>query len=71
VSAERLKQYISLLHQQLKMQQNIQLRQFTARDGDSASEVYSSGNAFGESKDENRRRLGPQALVFEVTYCEE
>ena len=71
VSAEKLKQYISLLHQQLKMQQNIQLRQFTARDGDSAPEVYRSGNAFGESKDENRRRLGPQALVFEVTYCEE
>ncbi len=71
VSAERLKQYISLLYQQLKMQQNIQLRQFTARDYDSAPEVYRSGNAFGESKAENRRRLGPQALVFEVTYCEE
>ncbi len=71
VSAERLKQYISLLHQQLKMQQNIQLRQFTARDCDSAPEVYRSGNAFGESKAENRRRLDPQALVFEVTYCEE
>jgi UDP-GlcNAc:undecaprenyl-phosphate GlcNAc-1-phosphate transferase len=71
VSAERLKQYISLLHQQLKMQQNIQLRQFTARDCDSTLEVYRSGNAFGESKTENRRRLGPQALVFEVTYCEE
>ena len=71
VSAERLKQYISLLYQQLKMQQNIQLRQFTARDYDSAPEVYRSGNAFGESKAENRRRLDPQALVFEVTYCEE
>ncbi len=71
VSAEKLKQYISLLQQQLKMQQNIQLRQFTARDYDSATEIYRSGNAFGESKAENRRRLGPQALVFEVTYCEE
>ena len=71
VSAERLKQYISLLHQQLKMQQNIQLRQFTARDYDSTPEVDRSGNAFGESKDKNRRRLGPQALVFEATYCEE
>ena len=71
VSAEILKQYISLLRQQLKMQQNIQLRQFTARDYDSDPEVYRSGNAFGESKDVSRRRLGPQALVFEVTYCEE
>jgi UDP-GlcNAc:undecaprenyl-phosphate GlcNAc-1-phosphate transferase len=70
VSAERLKQYISLLQHQLKMQQNIQLRQFTARDYD-APEAYRSGNAFGESKTANRRRLGPQALVFEATYCEE
>jgi len=71
VSAERLKQYISLLQQQLKMQQNIHLRQFTARNYDSSPEVYRSGNAFGESKTKSRRRLGPQALVFEVTYCEE
>jgi UDP-GlcNAc:undecaprenyl-phosphate GlcNAc-1-phosphate transferase len=72
VSAEKLKEFTSLLHQQLKMQQNIQLHQFTARDYDSDPEVYSSGNAFGESKDaENQRKLGPQALVFEVTYCKE
>ena len=71
VSTERLKQYIALLHQQLKMQQNIKLRQFTARDSDSTLEVYRSGNAFGESRSMNRRRLGPQALVFEVTYFEE
>lgn len=71
VSAERLEQYVLLLHQQLKMQQNIQLRQFTARDADATPEVYRSGNAFGESRDESRRRLGPQALVFEVTSCEE
>ena len=85
MSAEILKQYISLLRQQLKMQQNIKLRQLTARDHDSNPEVYRSGSAFGESKevyrsgnhsfgeskDESRRRLGPQALVFEVTYYEE
>ena len=71
VSVERLEQYILQLHQQLKMQQNIQLRQFTARDTDSTPEVYRSGNAFGESKEKSRRRLGPQALVFEVTSCEE
>ena len=71
VSAERLKKYISLLHQQFKNRQNIQLRQFTARDYDFAPEVYRSGNAFGESKVKNRRRLDSQALVFEVTYCEE
>ena len=72
VSAESLKQYISLLCQQLKVQQSIQLRQFTGRNYDSDPKVYGSGNAFGESKDEkSRRRLGPQALVFEVTYCEE
>ena len=72
VTAEKLKQFTSQLHQQLKTKQNIQIRQLTARDYDSDPKVYSSGNAFGESKStENRRRLGPQALVFEVTYYKE
>jgi UDP-GlcNAc:undecaprenyl-phosphate GlcNAc-1-phosphate transferase len=72
VSAERMKQYIASLQQQLKVQQNIQLRQFTARAYDSTPDIYRSGNAYGESKDENNRRsLGPQALVFEVIYYEE
>ena len=71
VSAERLKKYVSQLHQKLMMQQNIELRQFTARDYDSDPDIYKSGSAFGESRADGRRRLGPQVLVFEVTSCEE
>jgi len=65
-SKEILRQYIVLLQWRLIEQRGIHLHRFFNRQTDSDPVIHSKGSAFGESKVKSRRKLGPQALSFEV-----
>ncbi len=66
ISKETVRKYIAALQWRLIEQRGIHLHRFFSRDTDSYPEIHSEGNAFGESKVTSRRKLGPQALSFEV-----
>ncbi|MEQ1778938.1 MAG: hypothetical protein ABL863_10395 [Nitrosomonas sp.] len=66
-SKETLKRYITLLQQRLIEHHDIHLHHFSSRETDYDPVIYSAGGVFGEPKVTSRRRLGPQALSFEVT----
>ena len=65
-SKETLRQYIVSLQWRLIEQRGIHLHRFSNREADFDPVIYSKGSAFGESKVKSRRKLGPQALSFEV-----
>ena len=65
-SKEMVRLYIASLQRQLIDRQRIHLHRFSNRTTDFDSAVQAAGGAFGESKTKGRRRLGPQALSFEV-----
>lgn len=67
LSEDKLNQRISSLQLSLEEKQGILLRRLCARNRDSDLRVYSNGSPFGESRQVDRRSLGPQALTFEVT----
>lgn len=66
ISKEIVRQYIASLQWRLIEQRGIHLHRFFSRKTDSDPAIYSEGGAFGESKVKDRRKLGPQALSFEV-----
>lgn len=65
-SKATLKRYNPLLQQRLIEHHDIHLHHFSSRKTDYDPIIYSEGGVFGESKVTSRRRLGPQALSFEV-----
>jgi len=65
-SRETLKRYITLLQKRLIEHRDIHLHHFSSRKTDYDPVVYCEGGVFGEPKVKSRRRLGPQALAFEV-----
>jgi len=65
-SKEMVRLYIASLQRRLIDCQGIHLHRFSNRKTDFDSTVDAAGGAFGESKIKSRRRLGPQALSFEV-----
>lgn len=66
ISTEIVKQYIASLQWRLIEQRGIHLHRFSSRKTDFDPALYSKGSVFGESKVTSRRKLGPQALSFEV-----
>ncbi len=66
-SKEALKRYITLLQQRLIEHRDVHLHLFSTRKTDYDPIIYSKGSIFGEPKVTSRRRLGPQALSFEIT----
>ncbi len=66
-SKETLKRYITLLQQRLIEHRDVHLHHFSTRKTDYDPVIYSEGGVFGEPKVTSRRRLGPQALSFEIT----
>lgn len=66
ISNEIVRQYIASLQCRLIEQRGIHLHRFFSRKADSDPATYIEGSAFGESKVKGRRKLGPQALSFEV-----
>lgn len=65
-SKELVRLYIASLQRRLIDRQGIHLHRFSNRKTDFDSAIHNGGVAFGESKVKSRRRLGPQALSFEV-----
>ncbi|MBX3617920.1 MraY family glycosyltransferase [Nitrosomonas sp.] len=65
-SKDMVRLYIASLQRQLIDRQGIHLHRFSNRKTDFDSAIDAAGGAFGESKVKSRRRLGPQALSFEV-----
>ena len=65
-SKEILRQYIASLQWRLIEQRGIHLHRFSSRETDFDPVIHSEGSPFGESKVKSRRKLGPQALSFEV-----
>lgn len=63
---EMVRLYIASLQRRLIDRQGIHLHRFSNRKTDFDSATHIAGGAFGESKTRGRRRLGPQALSFEV-----
>lgn len=65
-SKDMVRSYIASLQRRLIDCQGVHLHRFSNRKTDFDSVVDAAGGAFGESKIKSRRRLGPQALSFEV-----
>ncbi len=66
ISKEIMRQYIASLQWRLIEQRGIHLHRFSSRETDFDPVIHSKGSPFGESKVKSRRKLGPQALSFEV-----
>lgn len=65
-SREILRQHVTSLQRRLIEQRGIHLHQFASRKTDFDPVIVGEGSIFGEPKISSRRRLGPQALSFEI-----